>query len=126
MSEEYRDPAQELEDQMRAADELIKSLEEEVSELRRDLDQAGAALRTSREEVAARTQAVEDFEESERSRAAAEEEVRALRKELMDLRQQSADELLALRNKHIAEVAALREELDRLRALSNCRRHALQ
>ena len=115
MSEEYRDPAQELEDQMRAADELIKSLEEEVSELRRDLDQAGAALRTSREEVAARTQAVEDFEESERSRAAAEEEVRALRKELMDLTHQSADELLALRNQHIAEVAALREELDRLR-----------
>src|SRR5215208_5760864 len=115
VSEEHRDPAQELEDQMRAADKLIKRLEEEVSELRRDLDQAGAALRTSREEVAARTQAVEDFEESERSRAAAEEEVRALRKELMDLRQQSADELLALRNQHIAEVAALREELDRLR-----------
>src|SRR5215203_6472669 len=100
---------------MRAADELIMSLEEELSELRRDPDQAGAALRTSREEVAARTQAVEDFEESERSRVAAKEEVRALRKEIMDLRQQSANELLALRNQHIAEATALREELDRLR-----------
>ena len=62
---------------MRAADELIRSLEEEVVELRRDLDQAGAALRASREEVAARGQAVEGFEESERSRVAAEEEARA-------------------------------------------------
>lgn len=30
MSEEYRDPTKELEDQMRAADELIKSMEVEV------------------------------------------------------------------------------------------------
>lgn len=115
MNEEYRDPARELEDQMRAADELIKSLEEEVVELRRDLDQAGAALRASREEVAARGQAVEGFEESERSRVAAEEEARALREELERLRDakltavEAEGKISALREEYRKELAALEE-----------------
>ena len=43
------------------------------------------------------------------------EEARALQEELLDLRQRSADEQLHLRNRHIAEMAALREELEKLR-----------
>ena len=115
MSEEYRDPTKELEDQMRAADELIKSLEVEVEDLRRDLERASGALRAAREEVTTRGQALEDLEESEHARATATEEARALREELIELRQQSADLQLRLRNQHIAEMAALREELEELK-----------
>lgn len=79
---------------MRAADELIKSLEVEVEDLRRDLERAGGALRAAREEVVTRGQALEDLEESESSRAAAMEEARALQEELLDLRQRSADSTL--------------------------------
>ena len=114
MSEEYRDP-KELEDQMRAADELIKSLEVEVEDLRRDLERAGGALRTAREEVTTRGQALEDLEESERARTTATEEARAYQEELVELRQQSADGQLRLRNQHIVEMAALREEFEELR-----------
>lgn len=112
MSEEYRDPTKELEDQMRAADELIKSLEVEVEDLRRDLEQASEALRAAREEVTTRGQ---DLEESERARTTATEEAQALREELVELRRQSADEQLRLRNEHIAEMAALREEFENFR-----------
>lgn len=111
MSEQHRDPVRELEDQMRAADALIESLEAEVVDLRRDLERASAALRTSREEVAVRGQALEDLEESERARTAAEEEVRTLQAELNELRQHSADEQIRLRNEHTASTAALREKL---------------
>src|SRR3712207_4144702 len=114
MSEEYRDPTKELEDQMRAADELIKSLEVEVEDLRRDLEQASDALRVAREEVTARGQALEDLEESEQARLTATEEARALREQLTQLRQQNADEQQRLRNQHIAEIATLREELEGL------------
>ena len=115
MSEEYRDPTKELEDQMRAADELIKSLEVEVEDLRRDLERASGALRAAREEVRTRGQALENLEESEHARATATEEARALQEELIELRQQSADEQLRLRNQHIAEMATLREELEELK-----------
>jgi hypothetical protein len=115
MSEEYRDPTKELEDQMRAADELIKSLEVEVEDLRRDLEQASGALRAARKEVTTRGQALEDLEESEQARASAAEEAQVLREDLTELRQRSADEQLRLRNQHIAEMAALREELEELK-----------
>ncbi|MBD0355969.1 MAG: hypothetical protein ICV57_02180 [Rubrobacter sp.] len=115
MSEERRDPVRELEDQMRAADNLIRSLEEEVVDLRRDLEQAGEALRAAQEEMAARSRAFEELEESRRALVAAEEEARSLRAELGDLKQKSADEQLRLRNEHIAGLAALRAELEEQR-----------
>ncbi|MDQ4083902.1 MAG: hypothetical protein M3117_05850 [Actinomycetota bacterium] len=112
VSEERRDPVRELEDQMRAADGLIRSLEEEVVDLRRDLEQAGEALRAAQEEMAARGRAFEELEESRRALVAAEEEARSLRAELGDLKQKNADEQLRLRNEHIAGLAALRAELE--------------
>src|SRR5215204_2883983 len=115
MSEEYRDPVRELEDQMRAADALIESLDNEVVDLRLELEQASEVLRAAQEGVAARGWDLEGFEESERLRVAAEEQVRTLRAELVALRQQSADEQLRLRNEHIASIAALREELEEQR-----------
>src|SRR5918992_4640700 len=85
MSEEYRDPVRELEDQMRAADALIESLENEIVDLRLELEQAGEALRAAQEGVAARGRDLEGLEESERLRAAAEEQVRTVRAELLAL-----------------------------------------
>ena len=113
--EEYRDPTRESEDQVRSADELIKSLQGEVAELRRDLERASAALRASRKEVSVCGTALEDLKESERLRAAAEEKVQTLSEELGDLRQRNADEQLRLRNKYIADIANLRSELDEQR-----------
>src|SRR5436309_1575506 len=81
---------------------LIEGLESEVTDLRRDLERASAALRASREEVAGRGQALEDLEASEKARVAAEEEVQSLWAELNELRQRSADEQLRLRNEHVA------------------------
>ncbi len=115
MSEEYRDPVHQLEDQMKAADALIESLEGEVAGLRQDLERAGAALRASREEMSARGQALEDLDQSEQARTAAGEEVSALRAELAEQRQRSADEQLRLRNEHIAATAALRAQLEEQR-----------
>ncbi|MDQ3304048.1 MAG: hypothetical protein M3518_11975, partial [Actinomycetota bacterium] len=112
MNEKQGDPGQEFEDQMRAADALIESLEAEVGDLRRDLERAGAALRASRQDVTARGQTLEELEQSEKARVAAEEEVRSLWAELSELRQSSADEQLRLRNEHIANMAALREDLE--------------
>ncbi|MCA1730331.1 MAG: hypothetical protein LC751_13240 [Actinobacteria bacterium] len=115
MNEKQRDPAQEFEDQMRAADALIESLESEVTDLRRDLERASAALRASREEVSGQGQALEDLEASEKARVTAEEEIQSLWAELNELRQRTADEQLRLRNEHIARMAALREDLEEQR-----------
>lgn len=115
MMGEHRDPARELEDQMRAADDIIESLEAEVADLRQDLERASAALRASREEVSARGTALEDLQESERLRAAAEEESRVLHEQLTRLREESADEQLKLRNQHIESIAALRKSLEEQR-----------
>ncbi len=100
---------------MRAADALIESLEREVADLRRELARASEALRAAQEEVAARGRAFEGLEENEHSWEAAEEQVRALRSELVALRKQSADEQLRLRNEHMAAITALQEELEEQR-----------
>src|SRR5215218_5668888 len=115
VSDEYRDPIRELEDQMLAADALIESLESEVADLRRELGRASEALRAAQEEVASRGRAFEDLEESKQSREEAEEQLRALRAELVTLRQQSADEQVRLRKEHAAAMAALQEELEEQR-----------
>lgn len=109
MSEDARDPIGELEGQMRAAGELIDSLEEEVVGLRRDLEEASEALRAAQAEVAARERAVEEARDKHEF---ADDEVVRLRDELSDLRAQHADEQLSLRNAHIRELAELRQQLE--------------
>ena len=112
MSGEARDPAAELESQMEAAGELIENLEGEVADLRRDLEEARQALRAAQGEVAARERTLQ---ESGHAREAAQSEASNLRDTLSNLRAQSADEQLALRNQHIKDLAALREELEEQR-----------
>ena len=109
------DPARELEEQMRAADALIESLESEVTELRRDLDHASVALRKAQEEISARGDSLGETERLQRDLEAARAEAYSLRGELTDLRQEYADEQLRLSNEHISGMAALREELEEQR-----------
>ncbi len=109
MTEEpFRDYADELEGQLRAAGALIESLEEEVASLRRDLDQASAALKAAQDEVSARERALRQKEEA---RATAEKQAEDLRRTVTELRIQNSDEQLALTNRHIAEIASLQDKL---------------
>lgn len=105
------DPAAELAAQMRAADALIESLEEEVVGLRQELERAGIALKAAQEEVAARGRALDEERARDRGPEGSADEA-ALRRELSELRQQHADEQLRLRNEHIAALARQREELE--------------
>jgi chromosome segregation ATPase len=109
MNKDARDPIGELEGQMRAAGELIDGLEEEVSGLRRDLEEASQALRAAQAEVAARERALT---EAEGKREFTDEEALRLRGELSDLRNQHADEQMQMRNAHIRELAELRQQLE--------------
>ena len=109
MNGEPRDQVGELAKGMEAAGALIESLEEEVANLRRDLEQASVALKAAQEEVSARGRALE---ERERTRAEAERKVEDLRAELGELRARHSDEQLKLRNEHISELAGLRRKLE--------------
>ena len=60
MSGEPRNPAEELAKGMQVAGALIESLEEEVANLRHDLEQAGVALKAAQQEVSARERALEE------------------------------------------------------------------
>lgn len=107
MSEEpFRDYADELEGQMRAAGALIESLEEEVASLRRDLDQASAALKAAQDEVSVRERVLQEKEEA---RVVAEKQAEDLRHAVTELRIQNSDEQLNLTNRHIAELASLQD-----------------
>ena len=112
---QHRNPLLQFEEHMRAADELIDSLEGEVVELRRDLEEARATLQIAQREMAARGRALEGLNTEERSREAAEKEVRKLRAEIAAVRQQNADEQLRMSNKHIADMEALRQDLEEQR-----------
>jgi chromosome segregation ATPase len=112
---QHRDPLLQFEEHMRAADELIDSLEGEVVELRRDLEEARGTLQVAQQEMAARSRALEDLNEEDRSREAAEEEVRKLRAEITAVRQHNADEQLRMSNKHIADMEVLRQDLEEQR-----------
>src|SRR5215204_6118202 len=109
LSGEPRDQVDELARGMEAAGALIESLEEEVANLRRDLEQASVALKAAQEEVSARGRALE---EQERARAEAERKVEDLRAELGELRARHSDEQLKLGNQHISELAGLRRKLE--------------
>src|ERR671910_80751 len=102
-------PGVELGRGMEAAGALIESLEEEVANLRRDLEQASVALKAAQEEVSARGRALE---ERERTRAEAERNVEDVRAELGELRARYSDEQLKLRNQHISELAGQRRKLE--------------
>ncbi len=104
MSGQEKNYLQEIEGQMRAAQALIESLEEEVDSLRRDLEQASVALKAAQEEVTAREEALE---EKERARSAAEVQARDALGEITGLRIRSSEEQLSLTNQHIAELARL-------------------
>lgn len=91
---------------MEAADSLIKSLEEEVEGLRRDLAQASEALRVAQQEVSARERSLE---EQDLARMEAEQQVRSLQDFIGELRMQNSDEQLQLRNQHIAELARMQD-----------------
>ena len=94
---------------MEAAGALIESLEEEVANLRRDLEQASVALRTAQEEVSARGHALE---EKDRACSAAEKTVEDLRTEIDVLKTRHSNEQLRLRNEHAGEIADLRRQLE--------------
>lgn len=113
MSGQDRDYVQEIEGQMRAAEALIESLEEEVVSLRRDLEQASVALKAAQEEVAAREEALK---EKEKARSAAEIKAREASSSITELRIQSSNEQLDLTNQHISELARLQDRFhDQLR-----------
>lgn len=112
MSEKHVDPARELEEQMRAADALIESLESEVADLRRDLDHASVALRKAQAEVSARGDSLGSDDRLREELESARGENLTLRNELGDLEREYADEQLRLRNEHISGMAELREELE--------------
>ena len=69
MSEDPRDKAAALAEGMEAAGALIENLEQEVADLRSDLDRAAVALKAAQEEVSTRAGALE---EKERARVEAE------------------------------------------------------
>lgn len=112
MSEQPRDPIEELIGQMEAAGSLIESLEEEVAHLRRDLEGANVALGAAREETSARGRALE---EKDRAHESASEDISRLRVEMEELRSRNADEQIQLRNEHINELAEVRRSLEEQR-----------
>jgi hypothetical protein len=112
VSGEPRNQVEKLAKGMEAAEALIESLEEEVANLRRDLEQASVALKAAQEEVSARGRALE---EQERTRAEAERKAETLRAELTQLRNQHSDEQFRLRTEHINELAELRRKLEEQR-----------
>ncbi|MBA2693317.1 MAG: hypothetical protein H0U65_12655 [Rubrobacter sp.] len=112
MSEQPRDPIEELIGQMEAAGSLIESLEEEVAQLRRDLEQANVALGAAREEVSARGRALDD---RGRAQESSSEEISRLRAEMDDIKSRHADEQIRLRNEHINELAEVRRSLEEQR-----------
>ncbi len=114
MSEQPRDPTEELIGQMEAAGSLIESLEDDVSQLRRDLEKANAALGAAREEVSARGRALE---EKERERGRSSDEISSLRAEMDELKGRHADEQVELRNEHINELAEVRRTLEEQRRI---------
>ena len=109
MSEDPRDKAAALAEGMEAAGALIENLEQEVADLRNDLDQAAAALKAAQEEVSSRAGALE---EKERARVEAESEVEDLMAEISDLKQRHSDEQLRLRNEQINEHVEVRRTLE--------------
>src|SRR5215208_6011345 len=112
MSEDPRDKAAALAEGMEAAGALIENLEQEVADLRSDLDRAAAALKAAQEEVSSRAGALE---EKERVRVEAESEVEHLKTEISDLKQRHSDEQLRLSNEHINELAEVRSRLEEQR-----------
>jgi hypothetical protein len=112
MSEDPRDKAAALAEGMEAAGALIENLEQEVADLRSDLDQAAVALKAAQEEVSSRAGGLE---EKERARVEAESEVEDLRAEISALKQQHSDEQLLISNEHIKELAEVRRRLEEQR-----------
>ncbi|HVD34176.1 MAG TPA: hypothetical protein VNB93_00415 [Rubrobacter sp.] len=112
MSEDPRDKAAALAEGMEAAGALIENLEQEVADLRSDLDRAAAALKAAQEEVSSRAGALE---EKERARVEAESEVEHLKTEISYLKQRHSDEQLRLNNEHINELAEVRSRLEEQR-----------
>lgn len=97
---------------MEAAGSLIESLEDEVAQLRQDLEKANVALGAAREEVSARGRALQ---ERERAHDASAEEIRDLRAEIEELKNRHADDQIRLRNEHINELAEVRRNLEEQR-----------
>ena len=112
MSEDPRDKAAALAEGMEAAGALIENLEQEVADLRSDLDQAAVALKAAQEEVSSRAGTLK---EKERARVEAESEVEGLRAEISALKQQHSDEQLRISNEHIKELAEVRRRLEEQR-----------
>jgi chromosome segregation ATPase len=112
MSEDPKDKAAALAEGMEAAGALIENLEQEVADLRSDLDRAAAALKAAQEEVSSRAGALE---EKERVRVEAESEVEHLKTEISDLKQRHSEEQLRLSNEHINELAEVRSRLEEQR-----------
>jgi hypothetical protein len=112
MSEDPRDKAAALAEGMEAAGALIENLEQEVADLRSDVDQAAVALKAAQEEVSSRAGALE---EKERARVDAESEVEDLRAEISALKQQHSDEQLRISNEYIEELAEVRRRLEEQR-----------
>ena len=112
MSQDPRDKAVALAEGMEAAGALIENLEQEVADLRSDLDEAAAALQAAQEEVSSRAGALE---EKERARIEAERKVEDLRAEISALKQRHSDEQLRLSNEHINEIAQMRRKLEEQR-----------
>ena len=97
---------------MEAAGALIESLEEEVANLRRDLEHASVALRAAQEEVSARERALE---EKDHARSEAEKMLENLYGEIGVLKTWHANEQLRLRNEHTSEISDLRRKLEEQR-----------
>jgi hypothetical protein len=112
MSEDPRDKAAALAEGMEAAGALIENLEQEVADLRSDLDQAAVALKAAQEEVSSRAGALE---EKERARVETESEVEELRAEISALKQRHSDEQLRISNEHIKELAEVHRRLEEQR-----------
>jgi chromosome segregation ATPase len=112
MSEDPKDEAAVLAEGMEAAGALIENLEQEVADLRSDLDQAAVALKAAQEEVSSRAGTLK---EKERARVEAESEVEGLRAEISALKQQHSDEQLRISNEHIKELAEVRRRLEEQR-----------
>jgi hypothetical protein len=114
MSEDPRDKTAALAEGMEAAGALIENLEQEVSDLRSDLDQATVALKSAQEEISSRAGALE---EKVRARVEAESKVEDLRAEISALKQHHSDEQLRLSNEHINEIAEMRRKLEEQRRI---------
>ena len=101
MREQSDNTSDGLASSLEAAGALIESLEEEVAGLRRDLDEATAALRAAGEQVSGRADAGREAED--------------LRAEISDLKRRHSDEQLRTSNEHINEVANVRRVLEEQR-----------